>query len=196
MPNSTLLEWRDRISALWHEQTHIWWNAPQCGFATSDQFVAFCAAKDWLQDTAETLLWHRSRGFSSDPYPAYLEFWGILQAVVIQQDAIKELNYALTGAELPARASDSAWVKLRDLRNLTVGHPNRKSAGRGQLPLRSVSGREGKSYERIPIQVYGQKIEKTRSLNLAQLLDEYDVEASKVLEKHFTILKKMLCSAA
>lgn len=192
MNKSTLLDWRDKISALWHERSHVWNTKPHCGFATGDQYLAFCTSKDWLQDTAETLLWHRRRGFSSEPYAAYLEFWGILQAAVVQQDAIRELNYALTGAELPARGGDSAWMRLRELRNLTVGHPNRKSAGRGQLSLRSVSGREGKSYERVPVQVYGQQVVATRYLNLAQLFDEYDVEAAEVLKEHFAIFEKML----
>lgn len=188
----TVLELRDNLSERWHSEIHKWWNQPHCGFDTADRYFAFCAAKDWLQDTAETLHFHRGQGFSSDPYAAYLEYWGILQATIIQQDAIAELHYALTGTQLPERDRDSAWVKLRNLRNLTVGHPNRKSTGRGNLPLRSISGREQKSYDRLPIQVYGPNGHESRVLNLGQLLDEYDKEASILLADHVSILDLML----
>lgn len=169
---------RDEISELWHDNLATWHARRHFGFDTADRFVAFCAAKDWLQDTSESLLVHRERGFSDNPHLAYIEFWGVLQAAVVQQDAIKELHYAVTNeGQLPAGAVRPAWKELRELRNLAVGHPTKRRDG-----TRSVSGREGKTYERIPLQVW-QKDGTGRFdfLRLGELLDRYDAEAAHVM---------------
>jgi len=49
-----------------------------------------------LQDTSESLYVHRIKGFANDPHEAYIEFWGVMQAIFIQQDAISELYEAVT----------------------------------------------------------------------------------------------------
>jgi hypothetical protein len=146
-------DWRNKISDLWHAEVASWQYAENFGFETNDRYWAFCAAKDWIQDTGEALVVHRRRGFSDDPFLAYLEFWGILQAVVVQQDAIAGLQYAFRGSdEKILKTEGTAWKKLRDLRNLAVGHPTDKRAS-GNSVMRCVSGREGKSYERIPLRI-------------------------------------------
>lgn len=80
-----------------------------------DRFAQYETAMLLMQDTAEALWSHRRRDFSASAMTAYIEVWGVMQAVVIQQDALLELAAAL-GAPKPA--SGPAWDTIRDFRNL------------------------------------------------------------------------------
>ena len=81
-----------------------------------------------IQDTGEAVCTHMIRGFSSDSMQAYLEFWGVMQAVDIQQDAIFQIHKATVGAGLTIPAG-SAWAQLRDTRHLCAGHPASRKHG-------------------------------------------------------------------
>ena len=188
MTSKTVLEWRDDLSKLWHENIQIWYPQNHCGFTTNDQYFAFCAAKDWIQDTGEVLMLHRKQGFSQQPHSAYLEFWGILQAVFIQQDAIIELEYSFTGKRLKDKKTQCpAWHEVRELRNLAVGHPTNKRGGK-----RSVTGRQGKSYKNVPLTVYSNGDADTKDLDLGSLLDRYDAEASTLMQSVYDSLVAQL----
>lgn len=179
---------RDRVSDLWHKMASVWWDRENMGFASEDQYFAFCAAKDWIQDTSEALLLHRKTDFSRDPAKAYLEFWGVMQALFAQQDAIKQLWYSLHGSDdlHPRPSQESAWEELRDLRNLAVGHPTKsvqsKVAKAAKVSARCVTGRQPKSYTQIPLTVYVGGSVETEPLDLAALIDRYDAEGAVYLE--------------
>jgi hypothetical protein len=106
-------------------------NAAQEHFFKADHaeaYAAYYTAMYLIQDTGESVQSHMKRGFSSDPWLAYIEFWGVMQAIFMQQDAIKELYKAVIRAELePAKESD--WSKIRDVRNLCAGHPAKRDKG-------------------------------------------------------------------
>jgi len=192
MPSHKVLDWRDKISALWHHNASVWEPQENYGFKSSDTYFAFCAAKDWLQDTSEALLIHREKGFSEDSHLAYIEFWGVLQAVFIQQDAISELHYALTGnRDFLQRDQSAAWSRVRKLRNLAVGHPTNRRGGK-EAESRCVSGREVKSYERIRLQVFKGTQIQHQILDLGSMLDRYDEDAAKILESLYSQLKTQL----
>jgi hypothetical protein len=70
-----------------------------------------------IQDTGEAVSEHVASGFSSSPLTAYLEFWGVTQAITIQQDAVVELHQAIIGKR-PRVETKSAWQKLREVRNI------------------------------------------------------------------------------
>jgi hypothetical protein len=180
------------MSNLWHENTSKWWSESHQGFGSADQHLAFCAAKDWLQDTAEVLWVHRRQGFNEDPHLAHLEFWGVLQAAFIQQDAISELHYSLTGnREFGNNEKSAAWSEIRDLRNLAVGHPTRR--GQGIKPkTRCVSGQAKKSYDRIPLQVSEGANVQTQTVDLGSLLDKYDEDAAQIMECLYSKLETQL----
>jgi hypothetical protein len=72
--------------------------------AQEERYAAYYTSMYLVQDTSESLLVHRARGFSSDSHAAYIEFWGVMQALIIQQDSISELYNAVTGARLDIRA--------------------------------------------------------------------------------------------
>ena len=81
----------------------------------ADDYAAYYTSMYLIQDTGEAVQKHMSNDFSSDPWEAYLEFWGVMQAIIIQQDAISELHRVVVGG-LPTNKSGSSWSQLRDTR--------------------------------------------------------------------------------
>ena len=57
---------------------------------------------------------------------SYIEIWGVMQALSIQQDAITELHKVIVGNK---PKTGPAWSELRNLRHLTTGHPANLSQG-------------------------------------------------------------------
>jgi hypothetical protein len=134
-----------------------------------------------IQDTGETLLAHREKDFSKDAYESYLEFWGVMQATVIQQDAISELYKAIVGMP-PKIPQGSAWRELREFRIISAGHPANRTSGL-PAPQRSFMGRTGRDCARVQYEIWDAH---TRTLkhpvvNLGQMLDRYDQQVEAVL---------------
>jgi hypothetical protein len=129
------------------------------------------------------------RGFSSEPLLAYVEFWGVMQAVFIQQDAICELYEAVVGSK-PRICKDSDWSKIREIRNMCAGHPAKRSHG---VPAtqRTFMGRNFGTYEHIE---YELRDEHTRlysrpTFNLMAMLNAYDGYAAGLLNDVLSTLK-------
>jgi hypothetical protein len=158
-------------------------------FATDDAYAAFYTSKYLIQDTAEAIFAHLDRGFSKDPMAAYLEFWGVMQAIFIQQDAICELYESVFGKKAATHGLN-AWATLRDLRNRCAGHPANKTIGGGSL--RSFMGRGFGPYERITYEQYDSST-RTRThptFNLKALINSYDAEAARLLSAVLAEMKR------
>ncbi|WP_313918387.1 hypothetical protein [Tahibacter sp.] len=155
-------------------------------------FVAYYNSMYLLQDATESLAAHRTRGFAEDARAAYLEFWGVMQAIVIQQDAICELHEVVAGEELNARRSQlKAWLELRDLRNLCAGHPVKKDIPRREPLTRTFMSRSFGNYSAITFEQWRQgEGESHPKVNLAELLDEYEVEANAKLEDVLAAMRR------
>ncbi len=133
-----------------------------------------------LRDTTDSLDDHRSRGFSSNPLVAYLEFWGVMQAINIQQDAICELHKVVSGASLHT-GNFNAWKQLRELRHLCAGHPAHKSHG-GPL-TRTFMGRKFGDYRSFKYEIWEKGLGiKHPNVALGNLLDSYILEAETALQ--------------
>lgn len=143
--------------------------------ATHNEYITYCVAKDTIQDTAETLLTHRQRGFSGDMYARYFEYYGILQAIYMQQDAIRALYSLFVGAAADVSGKPS-WNRLRSLRNDTAGHP----VGRRRFLNRNAIG-----YDRVNYSWWleGERFPKSEDVPLASLLDSYAAEAADLLAR-------------
>lgn len=186
---------RNRLSEHWHNKTTNWSNRRFHSFSSPDHSNAFCAAKDWLQDTAETLCDHRTKGFAPDPIPRYLEFLGVMQALFLQQDAIRQLFYSLG---LPTEAfgeysKKPEWTLLRNLRNLTAGHPTAKSyRSRNGVAGRIVIGRDGiQSYNHVSFALFddidfllpgGKPARRHNTVSLAEVIDAYDLVGAEAID--------------
>jgi hypothetical protein len=164
---------------------------PQYFFRSSnhDEFVAYYNSMYLIQDTAGAISWHVRRGFSRHPMGRYLEFWGVMQATTIQQDAIVELHKAICGSALKM-PPNSAWMSIREKRHLCAGHPANRSHGT-PAPQRTFMGRSFGNYNSIQYGLWDAASgNRTHPVfNLRQLLGAYDSEASVILQSILATMK-------
>lgn len=164
------------------------------GFSSEDDYAAYYTAMYLIDDAHLALSEHRSKGFSRSSGLAYLELWGVLQTVIIQQDAIMELYRALTGEKPNKVMLGGSWKEIRDLRNEISGHPI--SSGYGKS--RSFLGRGFGNYHYIQYERYnvsGQATElgmpiSSPEIHLGALLDCYYRHATIVLYCAYRQMRK------
>ncbi|WP_332768931.1 hypothetical protein [Phenylobacterium sp.] len=140
-----------------------------------DRFAQYETAMLLMQDTGAALREHRRRDFSTSMV-GYIEVWGVMQAVFIQQDSLLELAAAL-GAPKPV--TGTAWETIRDFRNLLAGHPiNKRSPNK--TPLRAFMGRQQKSYRELTYELWDAAADRTTfpQVDLGAMLDAYENEAA------------------
>jgi hypothetical protein len=166
---------RQEIADHWHDRT----GCRTVLFASDDAFAAFYTSKFLIQDTAEAVDLHMETGFSSNALAAYIEFWGVMQALVIQQDAITELHKSIFGSP-PVLQKPSSWFDVRELRNRCAGHPA-KANNKGAT-LRSFMGRTFGQYTCIQYEQYNSATEQTThpTFDLKSLIHSYDAQAASV----------------
>jgi len=158
--------------------------------AHADDYAAYYTAMYLLQDSTDALSVHRERGFVSDPLLAYIELWGVMQAIIIQQDAIKKLYELLTGNKFPAFGGK--WKEIRDLRVLCSGHPVDKGENRKQPAVRTFAGRSFGGYDEFTLESYSENIGNVEypRIKLGALIDAYAGEAAGFLERAETEMKR------
>lgn len=147
----------------------------------SDELAAYYTANYLLQDSTEGLWRHREKGFSSDSLLAYIEIWGILQAIIIQQDSITMLYETLIKAS-PIFPPGPKWKEIRDFRNLCGGHPVSKGKKEGSKE-RAFMGRSFGDYNEVKIEVWNEKKKKRefKKIRLGKLIDDYSNEAANLM---------------
>ena len=154
------------------------------------EFVAYYNSMYLLQDTTESLSQHRQQNFNSYHLQAYIEFWGVMQAVVIQQDSIGVLYTVLTGEKHKFWKDLEWWPQIRELRHTCAGHPAEKTRS-GPL-TRTFMGRQFGNYHEITYERWqqGQNPERDHPVvPLGHLLDQYAVEAESILRVAFEAMK-------
>jgi len=154
-----------------------------------DDFAAYYTAMYLIQDTGEAVHAHMSSGFSTKPLQAYLEFWGVMQAVIIQQDAVSELYRVVKGSKLMISKS-SAWTKLRNVRNACAGHPANRTVG-VSAPQRTFMGRSFGGYDQVTYELWqvGGAQPTHPTFNLRQMINDYDGEAGAILQGVLAAMK-------
>jgi len=165
----------------------------------ADEYAGYYTAMYLIQDTGEAIYTHAKQGFAASSMAAYIEFWGVMQATQIQQDAIKELHRAVVGpqTQLPF---GPGWRGLRDFRNLVAGHPANRSHG---VPAtqRAFMGRTPYRYERLTYEKFDAAAARKPSatagffpgisnpvVDLRQMISNYETEAVAILR---TVLSSM-----
>ncbi len=126
---------------------------PGCDEVTSAQ-----VALDTAEDTMLALSFYAKRGIGHSEGEKYLRLYGFLQAIHLQQDAIEKLHDLFLGTSLQ-HSPDSGWRRLRNLRNLTVGHPIEHKRG-GMGVKRSLITRLSLETEGFDYQVWIREIER------------------------------------
>jgi hypothetical protein len=193
-----ILEIRERIYNYFHGNT-----ACQKFFfadAQEERYAAYYTSMYLLQDTTESLSVHRERGFATDSHLAYIEFWGVMQAIFIQQDAICELYWAVTGSKLTVDNLGS-WQKLRLLRNTCAGHPAKREHPKSEPLTRAFMGRNFGDYSSFTYEKWEKPKHNTLSkspldnishpqVKLGSLIDAYAKEATETLQKILRHMEK------
>jgi len=148
----------------------------------ADAYAAYYTSMYLIQDTGEAVAAHLKRGFSTDPMCAYLEFWGVMQAIDIQQDAIFQIHQAIVG-NTPTIQRGSSWEKLRNTRHLCAGHPANRSHG-VPAPQRTFMGRSFGGYDQIKYELWDAATGTSTHpvFNLRQMINDYDLEACAILD--------------
>lgn len=151
----------------------------------ADAYAAYYTSMYLIQNTAEAVYTHMNEGFSQDAMRSYLEFWGVMQAIVIQQDAVFQVHQAVVGSK-PGISPASAWSKLRDTRHLCAGHPAHRAHGQ-----RVFMGRCFGDYGCIRYEIWDAQTGKTThpTFNLRRMIDAYDEEAGDLLGTVLTAMK-------
>lgn len=148
-------------------------------YSNEDVYAQYYTSMYLLQDSTEGIQAHMDQDFSRNPLIAYIEMWGIMQAVIIQQDAIATLYKIIMNKKLSPK-KNSKWAVIRRLRNQCGGHP-----GDNNGRFRSFIGRTGVSYENFR---YERKDNKTGTIehptvNYIELLGTYATEAARYMEE-------------
>jgi hypothetical protein len=153
-----------------------------------NEYAAYYTAMYLLQDSTDGLWRHRKVGFNGDPLLAYIELWGVLQAVTIQQDSIAVLYELFHNWKLDT-SSLSNWKELRDLRVACAGHP--VDRGKPGCRERAFLGRSFGSYRWIMYEVWREAACESDfpQIELGDLMDRYAEEASCALAEILRILE-------
>lgn len=146
-----------------------------------DEWNGICAAMDILDDTCLAIEDYESHGIGNSDSEKHLRLYGLLQGVFLQQDSIRYLHKAFVGTSL-APTHDSAWAEIRDLRNLTVGHPIEKKNGQGIT--RCFISRVTIRSDGFQLIVWNKErnVDEIKSVDLRSLHERYKSEAVTFLE--------------
>ncbi|MDP2923506.1 MAG: hypothetical protein Q8O30_07320 [Candidatus Omnitrophota bacterium] len=151
-----------------------------------DAWNLACVSMDALEDTLLALNYYEKHKGSNCDGARYLRLYGVLQSIFIQQDAIKFLCKILIGCFEEGKYKLSSWKEIRDLRNLTVGHPlNKNSNKRCYITRMSIS----KDAFRYIIWDKSKRKDIFCKADLKGLIDGYKKEAIIILQDILNILK-------
>lgn len=168
-----------------------------------ERYAAYYTSMYLIADTGESLWNHRNKGFSEKPLEAYIEFWGVMQGLIIQQDSICELYWAVNDKKLNY-SNLAAWMKIREIRNICAGHPAKKDRPTNEPLKRTFMGRFFGNYSSFhweqwekPISTPDAKTARDPVRNishpeieLGKLIDEYSKEATTKLEEILQSMQK------
>ena len=146
-----------------------------------DEWYALCVAMDTIGDTCLSLEYYEASGIGDEYGEKYLKLYGLLQAIFLQQDSIREIYRIFLRSELQPN-SDSAWIRIRDLRNLTVGHPIEKK--HKTETKRCFISRVTIHSDGFQLIIWNKNKEEKESekVNLKSLYEKYKIEAVKYLK--------------
>jgi len=153
--------------------------------ADEDAWNRLTSSLDLLGDTALGLLDFEERKFGQpESGEAYLRFYGVVQALVLQQEAIATIYSVLYRKNLDVDTK-SSWEALRRFRNRAVGHPLDGRSYSLAGDLRTFVARAVMTPEEILTISFEEKTGAQRSerFNLSKHYDGYKTEAITVLQE-------------
>lgn len=117
-PTKTLTDLSTEISDILG-QSHN----PYRGFESDEKFTRFYTANYWITDTDRVVSSLSKKGFSSSLDRKFLEIFGFLQSIYIQQSCIDDMYKTINGVKITDTEKGEDWLKIRAMRNQLSGHP-------------------------------------------------------------------------
>lgn len=156
-----------------------------------DDWNILCSAMDVIGDTTLAIQNFLEEDMGDDGGENYLKLYGLLQAVFLQQDAIKFLYNTIKKSfdkkeklekwdDLPFEQSNI----LRNYRNLSAGHPVECNTFESGMIKRSFISRTSISSDGFDLLVWDEKTKEKdspRHVNLKPLISSYISEAKRIL---------------
>ena len=97
-------------------------------FKDSTNYHKMCSCLDVIGDTELAFQAYKEMPDDLPTGSSYVLAYGFLQALVLQQDAMRNLYEAL---QIPSE-SDCLLQEIRELRNDAIGHPTKRGRGKGK----------------------------------------------------------------
>jgi len=145
-----------------------------------DEWMTLCVSMNTLGDTCQALEYYEDYGIGNDYGEKYLKLYGLLQAIFLQQNSIRQIYQIFLGRKLSLKP-DSAWTKIRDHRNLIVGHPIEKNYKTGTK--RCFISRVTIENNGFQLMIWNKEKEQKEfeNVNLKTLYKEYKTDAIEYL---------------
>ncbi len=94
-----------------------------------------CSSLDVIADTLVIFKFYRDKDVSTKIGEKYLRIYGVLQAIFVQQDALRHLLDSLNlSSAIPL--DDPELKKIRNIRNESIGHPTKQGGGKSYHVIR------------------------------------------------------------
>ena len=109
------------------ELSDFLWKREQL-FSKKEKWFQFWVSIDTINDANEAIEFYKSLNNFDAFNGGYLYLYGLLQALFLQQDAIKYLSKSLLGIEIKINKNNNYDLfKIRELRNSSIGHPTNRN---------------------------------------------------------------------
>lgn len=143
-----------------------------------DDWYTLTVALDTLGDSCSALIYFENEGIGTSTGEKYLRLYGVLQAIILQQDAINHLYRLFTENKLTIEDT-SAWAKIREVRNMATGHPIGKKGKSEEGLLRIFLSQRSITSTGFTLMICEEKTGKTRhqKIDLKTLYEAYKLEA-------------------
>lgn len=95
-----------------------------------NNFSKLCASMDVIEDAGDAIAAYEENQFGQGKSNLYLAIYGVLQALIVQQDGVIHLRESL-GMEQSVK-NYQALKEIREIRNDAVGHPTKRDRKKGE----------------------------------------------------------------
>ena len=153
-------------------------------FKDSTQYLKLCSCLDVIGDIELAFCAYEEMLDSPKPGSSYILAYGFLQALFVQQDAVRNLHEALKISWEP----DPLLTKIRNIRNDAIGHPTKRRGGKcfNFISRPSIT----KSGFQLMTIVPNQEHPMFRQVSLKDLLDTQHNQLEKALTALLQVLQK------
>ena len=147
----------------------------------------FYTSKYLIQDTAKSIGVHMATGFSGKPHAAYIEFWGVMQALVIRRMRLS--SYTSRSAKWRQFWRKRRHGSISGICNRCAGHPASNTHSSKGTTLRSFMGRGFGGYDQMMYGHYDAATGKTTppKVNLRKLVGDLGIRGARILSQSWSI---------